>query len=147
MNPTWTQTLTGLTGLRLAIYDDLLRFGRLQYDTLTRDVPSGNPAVALTSLQTAYAWLERYRLVKRGEAEGDWRPVPIAQAAEIYQVHGPITPCTGAAPSLPAQEGRGDRRSQGGSAHADRGAGATSSPRRPVQAHQAEIFALEGYRG
>lgn len=130
----WEVVLCGLTGLRLAIYDDLLRFGSLQYDTLTRDLPAGPAAGALTTLQVAFAWLERHRLIRRGVAEGDWRAVPIAQAAELYQAHGPlatiaqpvaqaVAPTPAPKPTTPA-----------------------TAPRRPVQAHQVEIFALDGYK-
>lgn len=130
----WQPVLTALTGLRLAIYDDLLRFGSLQYDTLTRDLPAGPAAGALTTLQVAFAWLERHRLIRRGVAEGDWRAVPIAQAAELYQAHGPLAtiaqPVAQAVTSTPAPKP----------------ATPATAPRRPVQAHQVEIFALDGYK-
>lgn len=142
MNPTWHTILTGLTGLRLAVYDDLLRDGRLQYDTLTREIPAGDPAAALASLQATFAWLERYRLLRRGQAEGDWRAVPIAQAAQLYEAHGPIEPNYTVAAGLPAQEGRGDRRSQGQGAHAERGDGVFPPARQPVHTHQTVMFEL-----
>ena len=129
----WQLVLCGLTGLRLAIYDDLLRFGRLQYDTLTKDLPAGPAAGALSALQERFAWLERHRLITRGQIEGEWRAVPIAQAAELYTAHGPLN--TVAPPAAAAVR----------PSPAAQPTPAPTPPRRPVQPHQVEVFAMDGY--
>ena len=123
--PTWDDVMTGLTGLRLAIYDELLRDGALDTATLARaTADTAGTAEALERITTAVGWLqERRLLVPRA---GTWSAVILSLAKMNYETNGPATAAPSAAPGAPAP--------------AERGATAA------VQRHQREFFCNAGYR-
>ena len=136
--PDWTDVLTALTGLRLAVYDELHRGGSLGVNQLAGRL--GDPANSVTlrtaalrpeAIRQTLEWLAHHRLAEREES-GRWRPRAILSAKERYERTGPDTTYA-PGDGLPAQEGRGDRRSQGESAHAEVAGSVTLSP--PKTAH------------
>jgi hypothetical protein len=102
--------MTGLTGLRLAIYDELLRDGALDTATLARALAdTAGTAEALGRITAAVGWLqERRLLVPRA---GTWSAVILGLARMNYETNGPATAAapTSAAPraTAPAPTERG----------------------------------------
>lgn len=118
--------MAGLVGLRLAIYDELLRGGALDAAECARRLAGdGARATALTDeLPQAVAWLVCHRLLVAHE--GEWRAVILALARMNFESNGPanIAAATTPRPAPPAERGH------------------TAA----VQRHQVEFFTMEGYR-
>lgn len=119
----WEDVMQGLTGLRLAIHDELLNNGAIDAGQLaTLPVQDG-------AIEAAVAWLVTHRLlVSEG---GQWRAVLPGLARVQFEMSGPAepnaqrrTPNAERSSSQPVEQGR------------------TAA----VQKHQVEFFTLEGYR-
>lgn len=114
--------MAGLTGIRLAIYDELLRGGVIDDKRLMQLLQ------VKTDLQAALAWLAQRRFIRRTGACWAANSPPSARTAweqaglaESYSAAAIVETTAEAVREQPM-------------------------PReRPVQAHQAEIFAMEGY--
>ena len=127
--------MTGLTGLRLAIYDELLRDGAMDYATLTRAAAdTAGTAAALDRITAAVGWLqERRLLVPRA---GTWSAVILSLARMNYETNGPAAAKAAAkaaeAPSSKLQFTKAEPEARGATA--------------AVQRHQREFFCNDGYR-
>lgn len=88
MPENWLDIMAALRGPRLAIYDDLLRCGAMDYDRLT--------ACCATQLdvEAALAWLVVRRMVFLDG--GQWAARPLAVARETYERDGPAEAPAGA---------------------------------------------------
>lgn len=119
--------MAGLVGLRLAIYDELLRGGALDAAECARRLAGdGARSTALTDeLPQAVAWLVCHRLLVAHE--GEWRAVILALARMNFETNGPADIAHATAPQpIPPPAERGHTAS--------------------VQRHQVEFFTMEGYR-
>lgn len=124
-DPEWTDVMTGLTGLRLAIFDELLRHGAMDASTIEAiKGPTDTTATAKAKLEEAVAWLESHRLLVAHE--GRWRAIQIPLARMTYEQNGPIR--------------ASDRVQVQPKKTAERGATAA------VHRHQREFFCNDGYR-
>ena len=158
--PGWVDVLTDLRGLRLAIYDELLRTGERSATQLAALMaspeapqPTRREAQAEGGVERALLWLGHHRLAVRG-ASGRWTPRGLAAACHLFITSGPDAayPLLAPATAETAQKGRGDRRSQGQVAHAEvAGAGTLSrsatphtSPPRPA-IHAPQFFDFGDY--
>ncbi|PAW75147.1 MAG: hypothetical protein B9S38_02355 [Verrucomicrobiia bacterium Tous-C4TDCM] len=115
----WHEILAELRGRRLAIYDDMMRYGAHAIDWEAISVAHSDDV----------DWLWRHRFIERDEGP-PWRARPALEAKRIFEQVGPEN--TGRRP-LPRHT-----------------APTPAEPVRyqvPIQSHQAEMFALEGYRG
>lgn len=121
--PEWTDVMTGLTGLRLAIFDELLRHGALEAGTL-KATKGPTDTTAKARLEEAVAWLESHRLLVAHE--GRWRAIQIPLARMTYEQNGPLR----ASDRVHVQPRK----------TAERGATAA------VHRHQREFFCNDGYR-
>lgn len=133
--PDWTDVLTDLTGVRLAVYDELLRGGSLSVAQLAARIAT-RAAKQEGAIEQALRWLAAHRLATR-EASGPWAHRGMQTAARLYAERGvdaayKFTP----GGSLAAEERGGDRRSQGAhvGAHAEVAGGATLTEPRAVHA-------------
>lgn len=119
--------MAGMAGLRLAIYDELLRGGALDAAECARRLAGdGARATALSDeLPQAVAWLVCHRLLVAHE--GEWRAEFLALARMNFESNGPasIAQATTPRPAPPPAE-----------------RGHTAA----VQRHQVEFFTLDGYR-
>lgn len=88
----WTEVLGRLVGLRLAVYDDVVRLGAHADDW-------GRKGLAH---HEAVEWLVEHRLLARDHTTGTWRAVPIEKAKATYESQGPGLLKDG------EMEGRGD---------------------------------------
>lgn len=144
-SPDWVDVLTDLRGLKLAVYDELLRHGECTPTQLAALLGSPEAPATLRreaqaegGVERALAWLGHHRLAMRNNltlAAGErWRPRTAGQARALFSESGPDAayPLLAPAPASAAQEGRGDRRSQGQVTRAE-GAGASplSTPSAP----------------
>lgn len=122
--------MAGLVGLRLAVYDELLRTGALDVAACTARLSAdGAPAVALTqALPDAVAWLSAHRLLVAHE--GQWRAVILSLARMNFESNGPAA-APAAAPK-PVTQVKPEPIARGATA--------------AVQRHQREFFTMEGYR-
>lgn len=125
--------MNGLTGLRLALYDELLRNGAMDTATLERELnPSHSNAP--TALIETVSWLAERRLLV--VHEGEWRAVGLGLARMNYESNGPATaPSAAEGPRAKDQGPRAAERTP-----VERGATAA------VQRHQREFFTMEGYQ-
>lgn len=101
----WVEVMRKLTGLRLAIYDELIREGALRLETLNRELVSdGHP---VEQMETAIGWLEQHGFLVRDQ--GRWRAVSVSLARERYESGKPIerTPdqAAGSNPPVHAHQG------------------------------------------
>lgn len=138
--PDWVDVLTDLRGLKLAIYDELIRLAeRSELQLITSLSCPEEPQPTRTEAKTegavarALAWLGHHRLAVRG-VSGRWTPRGLAAACRLFINSGPDAayPLLAPATAETAQKGRGDRRSQGQVAHAEvAGAGTLSRSARP----------------
>jgi hypothetical protein len=156
--PDWVDVLTDLRGLRLAIYDELIRLAERSEMQLTASLscpeepqPTRTEARAEGAVARALAWLGHHRLAVRG-ASGRWTPRGLAAACHLFITSGPDAayPLLAPATAEAAQKGRGDRRSQGQVAHAEvAGAGTppkTHAPAAPRPAiHAPQFFDFGDY--
>src|SRR5690606_30944282 len=101
----WPEVMTGLVGVRLAVYDELLTRGMLGVNTLaalvrTKAHATGSGQGGPDELMVAIAWLVQHRLV-RADA-GQWRAIAPQQARARYEAEGParhnLEPERGGAP-------------------------------------------------
>ena len=100
-HPDWTDVMTGLVGVRLAAYDELLVRGTLGAETLAALVRNeGGP----DELLAAVAWLIEHRMVIA--QDGVWRAVGIARARQVWEEFGPA-PATGPGLATEFEPGRG----------------------------------------
>lgn len=118
---TWPTVLAGLTGPRLALYDELLRYGELSSVEL-----ASLPCLSEV-LEPTLRWLEKRRMV-RGSARA-WRAVPIRDAQRLWEKHG----LAGVAEATPEETAVGAARIQVPTEQ-------PSPSRQPVHAHQARLF-------
>ncbi|EIQ00723.1 hypothetical protein OpiT1DRAFT_05278 [Opitutaceae bacterium TAV1] len=152
----WGEVLRGLTGLRLAVYDELLVRGVLDVSRLVSEFRPEAPGLA--QLEEVFAWLARHRFVSRG-ASGRWEARGPLEARAVFErvgVDQDREKNFAAAGSLALVKGQGDRRSQQTGLRAEAGGGVAVSdtdtggqqkePAPRVQTHQVEFFALEGYK-
>lgn len=118
MNPTtpWCDILAGLRGRRLAIYDDMLRFGAHQLDWEARRVDDCE----------AVEWLAQHHFVWWDAADCFWRCRDARRAREMFEKQGP---CTVIKPTREREP-----------------SAVPEAPSVPVHAYQVEVFALDGYR-
>lgn len=117
--------MAGLTGLRLAIFDELLRHGAMDARTLEAiKSPTDTNATAKAKLEEAVAWLESHRLLVAHE--GQWRAIQIPLARMTYEQNGPLR--------------ASDRVQLQPKQTAERGAAEA------VHRHQREFFCNDGYR-
>lgn len=77
----WEDVMAGLRGRRLAIYDDILRYGAHQVDW---EWVSVNHAEDVE-------WLANHRFITRDELD-TWRARPVKEARRIYEEKGPANP-------------------------------------------------------
>jgi hypothetical protein len=113
---TWADVLNALTGLRLAVYDDVVHVGAHHHDWNAHGLAH----------HEAVEWLVERRLLAVDTHTGKWRAVPLREAMEKYEQNGPsryretmkeIETLLAAPTAQPA-----------------------------VQSHQAQFFDMEGYR-
>lgn len=129
--------MTGLTGLRLALYDELLRHGAMDTATLGRIVGGQDSAAeAHARLTAAVGWLAERRLLVAHE--GEWRAVGLGLARMNYESNGPATATAPSAAEGPRAKDQGPRAAE--RTPVERGATAA------VQRHQREFFTMEGYK-
>jgi hypothetical protein len=110
--PDWTDVMVRLTGLRLAIYDELLTRGSVSVDGLAVNLRPGQRV--LEQLAEALAWLTTHRMVRT--AGGIWHAVPMATAQKLFTEHGPVAVpgyTYNGGDSLAAKKGTATARSQG----------------------------------
>ena len=120
--------MNGLTGLRLALYDELLRNGAMRESTLATFLDGQhNPPERPERLAAAVSWLAERRLFVAHE--GEWRAVGLGLAKMNYESNGPAT-----APSTKTETPP--------TPTAPIARGATAA----VQRHQREFFCNDGYR-
>jgi len=119
----WPVVSAQLTGLRLAIVDELLSKGSMDYATLSRHLGS-EPAIE--PLTEAIAWLARHRLLVN--QDGTWRAVHPSLARMQFEMNGPAYPPGTTETTTPTAE------------PAARGQTAA------VHKHQVEFFTAAGYR-
>ena len=120
--------MNGLTGLRLALYDELLRNGAMRESTLATFLDGQhNPPEPPARLTAAVSWLAERRLLVAHE--GEWRAVGLGLARMNYESNGPATAPSAQDATLPAPPPPIAR-------------GATAA----VQRHQREFFCNDGYR-
>jgi hypothetical protein len=150
--PDWTDCLTGLTGLRLAIYDTLLTTGALYVPQVAAHL---NPSQrALDQIEGALKWLAEHRFV--GTKDSCWHAHTPAQAREVFEAYGAAVigqPSTYATPARSTgAKDAGDRRNQGAlTAHASGGGVSSFSPSNPAQPatperkvhHQSSLLAFD----
>lgn len=123
--PEWSEVMAGLTGLRLAIFDELLRHGAVELASLGKIIGDrATPAEAHARLEGAVAWLESHRLLVGHE--GQWRAIHPALARQTYEQNGPLRETDRVQVQAPKP--------------AERGATAA------VHRHQREFFCNDGYR-
>jgi len=116
----WVDVLADFTGVRLAVYDELLRRGALDVDAIAAHLgdPKNAPGLRRAALedgaiQDALRWLVTHRLVVR-EADGRWRHVGMETARQAFMGRGPDAAYTFTlGGSLAAKERSGDRRESG----------------------------------
>lgn len=82
--PDWTDCLTGLTGLRLAIYDTLLTTGALRVPQVAAHLKPGQRI--LPQIEEALQWLAAHRFV--GTKDSCWQAHTPTRAREIYDTYG-----------------------------------------------------------
>jgi hypothetical protein len=126
-NATWPQVMAGVTGLRLAIYDELLWLGALSAERVARAVGKAT----LQDLQEAAGWLETHGLLVSND--GIWRAVPPHLAAERWAERR-------------AGKGTEGTAATEGTKGAGAGAAVRAEPVGALQRHQAQFLDLEGYR-
>jgi hypothetical protein len=151
--PDWTDCLTGLTGLRLAIYDTLLTTGALYVPQVAAHL---NPSQrVLDQIEGALKWLAEHRFV--GTKDNCWHAHTPARAREVFESYGPAVigqPSTYATPARSTgAKDAGDRRNQGAqTAHASGGgvsfSSFTNKPERPEAPerkvhHQSSLLAFD----
>lgn len=120
--------MAGLTGARLAIYDELLRKGVMDYARIARVVTNGR-----SGLEAAFAWLARHYFLR--ETGGCWAANPPAMARYAYEQQGPDSSFPEpVGPVVVVEPVQGV---------AERVRPVTHD--RPVQTHQAQIFEMAGY--
>lgn len=122
----WAGVMAGLTGLRLAVHDALLRAGSLDVAAIAAQLAGdGARATALTEeLPEAVAWLASHRLLVA--EEGTWRAVHPALARVQFEMNGLAKVATATARPVAKPDAR--------------------PMTAAVQRHQIEFFTLEGYR-
>lgn len=133
MNPTaaapdaWGEVMAGLTGLRLAVHDELLRVGSLDIARIAQHLGGdGATGAALgEKLAEAVDWLAQHRLL--AAHDGAWRAVHPGLARVQFEMSGL------AAVAAPRQE-RGE------------GVGPAREQTAAVHRHQKEFFLMDGYR-
>jgi hypothetical protein len=151
--PDWTDCLTGLTGLRLAIYDTLLTTGALYVPQVAAHL---NPSQrVLDQIEGALKWLAEHRFV--GTKENCWHAHTPAQAREVFEAYGAAVigqPSTYATPARSTgAKDAGDRRTQAGIIAKQDGGGVSFSsftnkpersetPERKVH-HQSSLLAFD----
>lgn len=137
----WVDVLTDLVGVRLAVYDELLRSGDLTATQIaarigapTTETRLRSAALAPGAIDNALAWLGAHRLAVR-EASGRWRHVGMQTAQRTFTERGLDRAHNFTlGGSLAAQERSGDRRESGAcvSARAEAAEGVTLSRPPPV---------------
>lgn len=133
----WDDIITGLTGLRLALYDELLRHGAMPENVLARYLNSQHsPPESYALLAAAVGWLAERRLLVAHE--GEWRAVGLGLARMNYESNGPATATAPSAAEGPRAKDQGPRAAE--RTPVERGATAA------VQRHQREFFTMEGYK-
>ena len=129
--------MNGLTGLRLALYDELLRNGAMREDTLATYLDGQhNPPETPARLAAAVSWLAERRLLVAHD--GEWRAVGLGLARMNYESNGPATATAPSAAEGPRTKDQGPR----AAARTPVERGATAA----VQRHQREFFIMEGYK-
>lgn len=132
--PDWTDVMAGLTGLRLAIYDELLTSGSLDVNELA---PHLRPEQRVfEQITEALAWLTTHRMVRGNN--GVWTANGLDRAQTLFAEHGPV-PVPGytynGGGSLAAMKGAVTNRSQGDTTARAEAAAVVSTPaRQPVHA-------------
>jgi hypothetical protein len=116
----WEAVMAGLTGCRMALYDDALRLGAVEVTGGTHRGPEW---------EAAADWLRTHRLLDMNPLDGTYRPVTRAAAQADFEKRGGWSgPAPRPAVSTPP-------------------AGVASvAVAPPRQEHQAQFFDLEGYR-
>lgn len=128
MTKPWSTVLSGLTGLRLRVWDDLTLRGELSTGTLAQlPAPRG-----IETLEAVLIWLQEHRFVRGTGAA--WRAVPVRQAQELWERHGPdrVAVAVSVPPVVPPPAPPTPIRPP-------------EPPARPSHSHQVEFFALDGY--
>ena len=102
----WVDVMRQLTGLRLAIYDELIREGALRLETLNRELVADGHAV--DQMESAIGWLEQCGFLVRDQ--GRWRAVSVSLARERYESGKPIqrTPELAAGSNAPVHAHQGE---------------------------------------
>ena len=145
----WVDVLTDFVGVRLAVYDELLRGGSLGVDQLAGRLgdPRLAPGLRRAAMQpgaidNALGWLGAHRLAIR-EASGRWRHIGTETARQAYTAGGPDASHTFTlGGSLAAIERRGDRRESGAlvGARAEAAEGVSFSTPRPPPVPRPTVF-------
>jgi len=126
----WQSVLGGLTGLKLAVYDDLLLHGEISPWTLSQ-LPAPR---RVETLEAVLIWLQTHRFV-RGSGQS-WHANPIRQAQEAWEQYGPAE----STPAVPAPKPVAAVQAP------PRSTPEEPAPTRAVHAHQSEIFSMDGWR-
>jgi hypothetical protein len=86
--PDFTDVMTGLTSLRLAVWDELAERGPAGTEQLAAWLhPRGTVAQVLTAL----GWLHSNRLVRLCEHTQRWDVVPVRLAQQVFNEDGPLS--------------------------------------------------------
>jgi hypothetical protein len=122
----WHQVMSGLRGVRLALYDEMLCNGCAE--------PARTEAQA-----EAERWLVYHQFAWHDTMDGYLRPRPIARARELWEKHGPAkTVDSETVKRWTVPEAIASKSTIASTSEAERPA---------VHAGQMEVFALEGYGG
>lgn len=85
--PDFTDVMTGLTGIRLAAWDELAERG----DAATEQLAAWlHPRYTVAQAIEALGWLMANRLVCLNKGANRWSAVPVAKAQQVYGEYGPI---------------------------------------------------------
>lgn len=124
----WHAVLDDLRGARLAIYDDLLRLGALDYKRLTIAVKGPDEARA------AITWLAVNRFITLHD--GRWVARSIPAARDVFRTEGrDVEPIGAMPPDLREVAVQKTERGRDGEKES-----------RPVHGGQVQFFDMEGYR-
>jgi len=141
--PEWAEVMAALMGLRLAIWDELMRGGASDLAALrARLAGDGARAEALgPEFDQAVQWLAERRLLARQDHE--WRAVMPALARVQVEMNGlavvGVTPLWLQAVQREELKAMAQQAPEADEPDAERG-------RRAVHAHQIEFFSNAGYR-
>ncbi|WP_404422950.1 hypothetical protein [Nibricoccus sp. IMCC34717] len=98
--PDFTDVMAGLTGLRLACWDELATHGSATTEQLSAWL---HPRATVAQSFEALGWLLANRLVTLQEDCARWRAVPVAAAQRVYSEFGPLAnPAHPAKAAIPA---------------------------------------------